>query len=739
MKRLLVAGGLFAAWMGCGEPASPPPTPATVGAGGVGGGGGASTTSSAVTTVGTGGSLPELPAEFEVSGVVTDLEGTPIEAAIVVQGGRTEAPVLTASDGSFTLDVQNPGPNEPVVVATKEGFRSWGLEIQRVDEPLLYALRPTEENDNPTYEYGASGDGDDLTTAFCGHCHNTFAKQFKTSKHAEAGRNPKVHDLYAGVASAFTSSAACTAAGGQWRAGQEPGQPGVAAFRCYLGAGTLPDLNPSCGGPGQARCDDPTIAPVDAPVHFGACADCHAPAMGGPVGGRSYLEAEGLAYEEGVHCDFCHKVADIDLSLPPGVGGALVLRRPSAAVPNGTPLPVMYGPLVDVANPFMGASHQPKFSGPLLCAGCHQQRQDALLPNQSLDPVRWPQGLPIHTTYEEWQVSGYGQNDVSCQFCHMQPETSIQSSADLATPETAGIVFGFPRPPEQIRQHDFRGPLDETDPLLATAAAITFSANVGTNDVTIEVAVANSGCGHALPTGEPMRAMVLLVQTDACGSALVPLDGPTVDDLGGALAIGTADADATVAGTTITWGAGALAATVGKVVRVVRPTGSFEDYPGVGFFAAPSLTPADKGRPAYRLVGEAEVTAVGGASFTVDAALPVQAGDRLYLGEALAVGDAVPSGAYAGALGTTFGKVLVDADGNRQVPHFAAIDVVSDNRIPSGVTQSTSYRFALPGACPDATITATLLYRPHPLAEARRRGWDGRDHLVTEESVQVSF
>ena len=68
----------------------------------------------------------------------------------------------------------------------------------------------------------------------------------------------------------------------------------------------------------------------------GDCADCHAPAIDGEVGGRDLLEAGGLegknsaegdrAYEYGVHCDLCHKVDQIHLDAKPGVGGRLGLR-----------------------------------------------------------------------------------------------------------------------------------------------------------------------------------------------------------------------------------------------------------------------------------------------------------------------------------------------------------------------------------------------------------------------------
>ena len=50
-------------------------------------------------------------------------------------------------------------------------------------------------------------------------------------------------------------------------------------------------------------------------TEFGGCADCHAPAINGRLGGRDLLEATDFSYDYGVHCDFCHE-SPISISAP---------------------------------------------------------------------------------------------------------------------------------------------------------------------------------------------------------------------------------------------------------------------------------------------------------------------------------------------------------------------------------------------------------------------------------------
>jgi len=737
----LAVGSAIAGASACGDDATDPTDGAGAGAT-VSGSGGASSSASQTASSSSTGVLPPI---FDVTGVVVDQNGEPVDQAIVMQGGGARS-MLTGPDGAFTWTLTDEIAGPPVIVAAKTGYRTAGEELELVpDGPVTLTLYAASPPDNEAYTWGHPGVGDpsvDTSTAFCGHCHTTFAAEFNASAHARATRDPRVQDLYAGVASAIGSAAECASAGGVWRVGRVPGSPAATAPRCYVGFGALPDLN-GCGGPAELACDNPALPAPSQPTAFGACADCHALGMDGPLGGRDLLDAEGIGFEFGNHCDACHKVSDIDIDAPPGAGGRLVMQRPREKIGDpiqGMTRQVMFGPYPDVPIAFMGGSYQPKFSTAELCAGCHEHKQAALVLGGSLDPARWPDGLPTHATYTEWQDGPF--TSTPCQGCHMPPKNDLFNAVDVSSPELSGIAGGFQRSPDQIRSHSFRGPLaivDGMPRLLSTAATLDLVAGVMGGAIEVTATVENIGCGHALPTGEPMRALVLVVQADACGALLAASAGSTIDDVGGERARGLVGVDASVVGTTVTWPEGAAVASPGQVVRVVRATGGFVDYEGIGLFADPMLTADAKGLPLEIAVGRAVVVAVAGADIAVDAALGVQAGDRVVIAdsEAAPFVDGEPSRALAGASGLSFGKILVDPAGRRRVPHHRAVDIVRDNRIAPTGSHTTAHTFAFGAGCTESTVKATLLYRPHPLDLSTERGWEARDYVVVEELATV--
>lgn len=709
------------------------------------------TTTTTFSTAGSGGSTGELPDTFTVTGVVTDGDA-PISGAIVMQAGGSPA-FTTGPDGVFSIELTKDIPGTRTVVAAKIGYRSAGAEFLALpDGPTELVLLAVKAPDNPGYKFEPPGTGDpaiDNSTAVCGHCHTTFVAQYRASAHAKATKDPLVQDLYSGVSEGPVSQAECALRGGELRAGLVPGTESDTVDKCYAGGGVLPDLNPGCGAPGGLSCDDPALPAAQKPTSFGRCADCHAPGMDGPAGGRNLHEAVGIAFDAGNHCDVCHKARDVDLTKPAGVAGALVLQRPHEKVsdqPAAKTIQVMFGPLPDVPNPFMGGSLQPKFSTSELCGACHLQRQEALLPGSALDPGRWPEGLPTHETYTEWEQSTYNTPGTPCQFCHMPPDdTGLASTLDVTNASNASLAFGFVRPPEQIRKHIFRGPLHGAPRMIDLALNLALSTAVSTNaggdaEVTASVTLQNVGAGHAIPTGEPMRSLVLVVRAAGCAADWPAVGGMTVHDGGGALARGIAGVDVQANGATLTWPGGAAAATPGMAVRVVRPTGTFDDYPGVGFFADGALTPAEKGLEIFAPVGESVVTAASAGSLTLAAAIPLLPGDVVYLGQPLPAPPVDGEGALplAGAAGYTFAKTLVDPAGERSVHHYRAVDIASDNRIPPLAMAKTKHTFRLPAGCSTGKVTAVVLYRPVPVDMARLRGWDARDWVVAQANENVT-
>lgn len=706
---------------------------------------GASTTSASTATATSSSSGIPLPDTFTVTGVVTD-GASPVEGAIVMQGGGDPS-FRTGPDGTFSIAMTKAVGGTPTVVAAKEGYRADGIELVFLpDAPLTLVLREVKPPDDALgYTYGAPGVGDakkDDSTAVCGHCHTRYVADFLGSGHADATKNPLVQDLYAGVAADVAPGAACAAKGGVTKQGTTPGSPGAATPRCYVGYGVLPDLN-GCGAGAAASCDDPSSATK--PTHFGHCADCHAAGLDGPAGGRDLLEASGIAFEDGNHCDACHHVRAVDpASKAPGVSGRLVMGRPhesKTGMPGSPLLQAMFGPEPDVPNPFMGGSYQPQFSQSVFCSGCHEYDQDALMPGASLDAAKWPDGLPTLSTYSEWQASSFGTASTPCQFCHMPPVMGLYNSVDVTTPDAYDVAFGFPRPPERLRAHTFREPLDGSPRLIdGTLTGGVAIARVG-SEIDVTASIENVGAGHATPTGEPMRALVLVVRAEGCGQSFVATSGMTIADTGGALATAVVGSAATFTGPSLAWAEGAGVAQVGDAVRVVRPTGQWDDYAGVGRFSGATLTAAEKGMQIFDPVGEAHVLSIAGGALALDASIPVLPGDQVYLGAALpsAFADADPARALAGVPGNVFSRVMVDPTGARNVPHHRAVDIASDDRLMPGVPAVSHHTFAIAPGCTSVTVTETALYRPLPVDWARERAWDARDYVVFETATTTAL
>lgn len=656
--------------------------------------------------------------------VTVTLDGEPSPDTLLIQGGRPETTVTNeAGYAMFEIDFTVDG--DIMVMASHPEARIRGFQLWPGFDDTEFTIELTryEPTDNTDYQFLDPGEPERRdTTNQCGHCHNTLNDDWYVSIHRTATSNPTVQDLYSGVISAAATAEACALFGGVWREGLEPGtrEP---VMRCYGGDGVLPALNPGCDTTGS--CDDTAEA-------FGGCADCHAPGIDGALGGRDLLEATGFAYDYGVHCDVCHRVESLDeAAADPGVAGWLNLHRPSEDSSNpaiGIFQPLTFGPSHDSANVKMGSVQRSHFHEAAFCAACHQLDQPALVPGTSVDTERWPDGrLPVQSTFEEW-VDGPMNPAAPCQSCHMPPDPLTWNHADLQvfSINPPGLVAGWMRAPGMTRQHSWVGPRQPESRMLELAAAVFVDKEVIEGELVAHVRVKNVGPGHAIPTGEPLRAMYLRVQARCGDSVLEATGGAAIADIGGYAERQDGEGDWTV------W----HGAEEGDRIRVVKRTGAFWDPPGTGPFGDGSFTPAEKGLPEELVVGRRTIVAVAGDG-TVSLDAPLPEGDIAYRVPASVPIDAIPadegaSAPLAGLPGVAFARVMVDAEGRRMTPHFLAVDVASDNRLPPQASWTSEHRFD--ATCDDPVVDAVLLYRRWPMDLAAERGWTAQDERMVEVS-----
>ncbi len=645
--------------------------------------------------LGPDGSL-EWPATVEV---LVHLDGEPSPDTLVMQGGA-QPMFRTDADGRVTLPIDLEVPGQVWVVASHPRARIRAIQLEPPVRPVVVELTRLGP-DNPDYRFQDPGTPERRnTTAQCSHCHRTIGDDWYRSQHRTAASNPRVHDLYAGTAR-IEDSDVCVESGGRWLDARAPG--GGSAKRCYLGVGVLPALNPDdCRGP----CPEP--------VQTGACADCHAPGINGAVGGRDLLEATEHAFDAGVHCDVCHRVERIDLDGEAGVAGWLAMHRPSEpgspTLGAGGLLPVTFGPSHDSPNVRMGSVQRDHFRSGEICGGCHQQLQPVLVPGAEIDRARWPDGrLPVHTTYEEWRTSVLGEA-TRCPSCHMPPAPDVANGADLQLFPLAdvGLQGGWYRPPGAVRRHVWVGPRTPAARMLQLAASLFVGSRVVDGRVEAEVTVRNVTAGHAIPTGEPMRALLLTVEATCAGEALPAVGGDAIPAWAGAVAVRTRGED---------WSAWPEARP-GDRVRVVDQTDAWHDYRGVPPFD--DWPPEAKGLPVTRVVGEVRVEAVTDGVARFDEALPE--GSHAYLVREPEM--------LAGAPGFAFARVMVDRNGQRMAPHFLAVDVASDNRLMPQQAWTSTHVFQT--RCPEPEVRATLRYRSAPLHLARERRWNVTDEIMAE-------
>lgn len=221
---------------------------------------------------------------------------------------------------------------------------------------------------------------------------------------------------------------------------------------------------------------------LDFPRSSGNCANCHVPAMAlsNPYDADPN-RAVGVE-REGVFCDFCHKVREV--AIDAGGGRPGVLSMTFARPPQGEQL--FFGPFDDV---FPGPdSFQPLYKESRYCAACHNSRF-------------W--NVEAYSEFSEWSASSYAKQGIHCQSCHMKPDGRTRQ---VALASKGAIV----RDPKTVASHAFSAGNDAQ--FMREAVELSVRSERSGDTLSVVASVKNVGAGHHLPSGSPMRNMLLVVE-----------------------------------------------------------------------------------------------------------------------------------------------------------------------------------------------------------------------------------
>jgi hypothetical protein len=429
-----------------------------------------------------------IPKVVAISGIVTDGDGPVAGATVRVQAADTAT--LTDDEGRFTLT----GLSEGVAVTISAWKHTYYCaKVEGVVPPvsgIALTLRRYQTNDNPDYEWIPPIGADS-----CASCKPGVTQIWLDNAHAGSSENPRFLTMYNGTD----------------RQGNQSPLTRHGYSRDYGSFPLRPDPGKPYYGPGYK---------LDFPNTAGNCAACHTPgaAVDTPYGTDPNVLTGADTF--GVHCDFCHKVADVTLDpstgLPfPNMPGVLSMdvRRPFPDDPDRYQL--FFGTFDDDNVPEED-TYLPIIETSQFCAPCHFG-------------IFWD--TVIYNSFGEWLESPYSDPETgqTCQKCHM-PAPSILDGTPMTNvaPDKGGVE----RDPMAIHAHTQTGAMDEE--LLQNAVTITATARLEGEAVVVQVDITNDKTGHHVPTDSPLRHLILLIcATDARGNVLQQLDGPTVPEWGG--------------------------------------------------------------------------------------------------------------------------------------------------------------------------------------------------------------
>ncbi|MBI3411673.1 MAG: hypothetical protein HY040_25365 [Planctomycetes bacterium] len=386
-----------------------------------------------------------------IEGVVVDFQG-PVPFATVRSQGQADC-TRTDAAGKFNLRRRE---NATRVTAAKPGYRIGWTPSNR--HPIQIRLAPLPSEDNFDYTW-IDPVRDSKKPNNCGNCHGAIEREWAGSGHARSAVNPRVLTLFGGTESPL---------GKDWNLLEQH------------------------------------------PLGAGVCASCHAPTMSSPTLDYDLRSVNGVA-ARGVHCDYCHKIADAPtdkLGTRFGRDGYELLR------PHGDEQ-LFFGPLPDAVRPGDAFVYAPFYKESRYCASCHEG-------------VIF--GVHVYGTYTEWLQSPAAKAGTQCQDCHMTPTGAMTNVA----PGHGGIE----RAPKTLASHDFPG---GSLAMLKKCLRLEVRIRTEGNRTQVEMTLTADNVGHRVPTGFFDRNLVMVVEaTDEAGRTVDAHDGPRLPAFAGANVAGQA-------------------------------------------------------------------------------------------------------------------------------------------------------------------------------------------------------
>lgn len=211
------------------------------------------------------------------------------------------------------------------------------------------------------------------------------------------------------------------------------------------------------------------------------CLKCHAPTT--LITGD--WDAELPITREGITCDFCHTVAEVDMEKKPGSRFTVKpgsLKRAS---------------IKGASSPYHDTAYSKDFSSSELCAACHDYKN--------------PAGVHIQSAYKDWLGSSFAKEGKQCQHCHMPRIPGNTTNLKEMPPRPSLKAEGIP-------DHSLAHNLNT---MKGAVQIKTISLDRADDMLTLVMEIKNARAGHTIPAGTVARRLVLEVRTvDAAGNSI---------------------------------------------------------------------------------------------------------------------------------------------------------------------------------------------------------------------------